>query len=41
MNGRYIESQRDISLKWRGSNNQRVINIQESLRQKKVVLWCD
>lgn len=41
IDGRYIESQRDISLKWRGSNNQRVIDIQESLRQKKVVLWCD
>lgn len=41
IDGRYVDSQRDISLKWRGSRNQRVIDVQESLRQKKVVLWCD
>ena len=39
--GRYIDSQRDITLKWRGSSNQRVINIYESLRQNKVVLYCE
>lgn len=41
IDGRYIESQRDVSLKWRGSSNQRVIDIQESLKQSKVVLYCD
>ena len=39
--GRYIDSQRDITLKWRGSSNQRVINIYESLRQNRVVLYCE
>ena len=37
VDGRYIDSQRDISLKWRGSSNQRVINIPKSLRQGKVI----
>lgn len=37
----YIDSQRDISLKWRGSKNQRVIDIQKSLQNNKVVLYCD
>lgn len=32
---RYIDSQRDITLKWRGSSNQKVIDVQESLRQNK------
>ena len=41
IDGRYIESQREINLKWRGSSNQRVIDIQESLKQNRVVLYCD
>ena len=41
VDGRYIDSQRDISLKWRGSKNQRVIDIQKSLKQNKIVLYCD
>ena len=41
VDGRYIDSQRDITLKWRGSDNQRVINVQESLKQRKIVLYCD
>ena len=41
VDGRYIDSQRDISLKWRGSANQRVINIQETLRRNKLVLYCE
>ena len=41
VDGEYIEKQRDITLKWRGSKNQRVINIPETLKQNKVVLYCD
>lgn len=41
VDGRYIESKRDVTLKWRGSSNQNVIDIQKSLQQKKVILWCD
>ena len=37
VDGRYVDSQRDISLKWRGSSNQRVISVQESLKQGKVL----
>ena len=39
VDGRYIDSQRDITLKWRGSSNQRVIDIQESLLKGEIVLW--
>ena len=38
--GRYIDSQRDITLKYRGSKNQRVIDIQKTLKQGEIVLWC-
>ena len=41
VDGRYIDSQRNIQLKYRGSENQRVIDIQESLKQNKVILYCD
>lgn len=41
VDGRYIEAERDITLKWRGSKNQRVINVPESFKQKKVILYCD
>lgn len=39
IDGRYIDSQRDITLKWCGSSNQRVINVQESLNQGRIILW--
>ena len=41
VDGRYIDSQRNISAKWKGSDNQRVINVQESLKQNKIILHCD
>ena len=41
IDGEYIEALRDITLKWRGSSNQRVIDVQESLKQNKVILYCD
>lgn len=41
VDGRYIDSQKDLSLKWRGSKNQRVIDTQKSLQQGKVILWCN
>lgn len=37
IDGRYEESKRDYSLKYRGSSNQRVIDVQESLKQGKVI----
>lgn len=41
IDGKYIDSQRDTTLKWRGSKNQRVISIQKSIEQNKPVLHCD
>lgn len=39
VDGRYEEDKRDVLLHWRGSSNQRVIDVQESLKQNKVVLY--
>ena len=41
IDGRYEKELRDISLKWRGSTNQRVIDVQKSLTSSEVILWCD
>ena len=41
IDGEYIDEQRDITLKWRGSSNQRVIDVKQSLAQNKVVLYCN
>ncbi len=39
VDGEFILEQKDISLQFKGSRNQRIIRVQESLRQGKTVLW--
>ena len=39
--GPYIEKLKDQHLNYRGSSNQRVIDVQETLKQGRIVLYCD
>lgn len=39
VDGPYIESQRDITLAFRGSKNQRLINVKKTIEQKQIVLY--
>ena len=39
VDGQYIDSQRDMTLPYRGSNNQRLIDIKQSLQKGEIVLW--
>ena len=41
VDGRYEENKRDITSKWRGSSNQRVIDIQKSIEENKIILYCN
>lgn len=41
VDGEYIDEQKDLTLKWKGSKNQRCIDVKESLVQNKTVLYCD
>lgn len=41
VDGEYKDELRDVKLKWRGSANQRVIDVQKSLELNEVVLFCD
>ena len=38
VDGQYVDELRDPTLKWRGSSNQRVVDVQNSLKENKVVL---
>lgn len=40
VDGPFVEKLKDEKLYWRGSSNQRVINIPETIKQNKVVLYC-
>lgn len=39
VDGPFIYDERDLTLAFRGSKNQRVINVKKSLTENKVVLW--
>lgn len=41
VDGPYIERFRDTTLKWRGSSNQRVINVRKTIDTGNIVLHCD
>ena len=41
VDGEYIDEQKDVTKKWAGSKNQRVIDVNQSLAQNKIVLYCD
>ena len=39
VDGAYVDELRDISLAFKGSSNQRIIDVPKSLEQNKVILW--
>lgn len=39
VDGPFIQQQRDVTLRFRGSRNQRLINVRASLKEKKVILF--
>lgn len=39
IDGRYVENQRDITLPYRGSKNQHIIDVKQSLKKGEMVLW--
>ena len=38
VDGKYVDELHDFNLKWRGSSNQRVIDIEKSLKANEIVL---
>ncbi|MBE6765867.1 MAG: anaerobic ribonucleoside-triphosphate reductase activating protein [Ruminococcaceae bacterium] len=41
IDGPYVEAERDLTLKFRGSANQRVIDLPETLKRGGICLWHD
>ena len=41
VDGPFEIAKRDVKLHWRGSSNQRVINVKETLRLGQIVLWSE
>ena len=41
VDGEFMVDQKDISLKWKGSSNQRVIDVPSTLKEGKIVLHAD
>lgn len=39
VDGRYESDKRDVKLHWKGSANQRVIDVQKTLRTGKIVIF--
>ena len=39
VDGRYDKSKRNLMLQFRGSSNQRIIDVQKSLKSRQVVIW--
>ena len=39
VDGRYIDELKDLTLKFRGSSNQRLIDIQKTLKENKIILY--
>lgn len=40
VDGPYVEELRDVKLHWKGSKNQRVIDVHQTLESGKIVLWA-
>ncbi len=40
VDGRYIEEEKSLGLRFRGSKNQRVIDMNETRRQGKITIWA-
>lgn len=41
VDGEYIDEQKDVTKKWAGSKNQKVIDVKQSLAQNKIILYCN
>lgn len=41
VDGRFIKEQKNISLKFRGSENQRIIDVQKTLKENKICIYLD
>ena len=41
VDGQYVDELHNPTLKWKGSSNQRGIDVQKSLKKDEIILYCD
>ena len=41
VDGKFIEKRKDLTLKFRGSSNQRILDVQKSLNERKAIVLED
>ena len=41
VDGEFVEDKKDLSLRFRGSSNQRIIDVKQSLASQTIVHWDD
>ncbi len=41
VDGEFVQEKKDISLRFRGSSNQRIIQVPESMKENRIILWDD
>ena len=41
IDGRFVEAKKDLSLQFRGSSNQRIIDLKKTMTEGRVILWED
>ncbi|MBS9335068.1 anaerobic ribonucleoside-triphosphate reductase activating protein [Fructobacillus sp. M1-13] len=41
VDGRFLEEKKDLTLQFRGSSNQRIIDVPKSIEKDQVIIWAD
>ena len=41
VDGEFMIEKKNVALKWKGSSNQRVIDVQKSLKEKQIILHAE